>query len=134
MYPIILEELRQTIKVSKRELEADIKDIAEYWETCLEKACIVDRDMAILLLNTCVNCYLRGRGIRLGNFQMMKRNSSVLLALVTLIPLYAWDQDQSQYPKIFELIPINKKVVRDTLNGTDILTQAEKILQDKWEF
>ena len=103
--------------------------MSEYWETCLEKANVVDRDTAIFLLTTCVNCYLRGRGIRLGNYQMLKKNNGILVTLVTLIPLYAWGRPAKNYPKIFELMPIETYKDGTALEGVSILAQAEKILK-----
>jgi hypothetical protein len=134
MYSIILEEMAQTLKISKKELESDIKEISDYWESCLEKASIAERDTAIFLLTTCINCYLRGRGIRLGNFQVLKKNNGVLVTLVTLIPLFAWGQPTSKYPKIYELMPIETYKSGPSLGKSDILAQAEKILKDKWEY
>jgi hypothetical protein len=132
MYAIILEEMGQTLKISKKDLESDIKEISEYWETCLEKANVADRDTAIFLLTTCVNCYLRGRGIHLGNYQMLKKNNGILVTLVTLIPLYAWGRPVKTYPKIYELMPIETYKDGTALEGGSILAQAEKILKEKW--
>jgi hypothetical protein len=134
MYPIILEEMAHTLKISKKELESDIKEITEYWEQCLQKASITDRDTAIFLLTTCVNCYLRGRGIRLGKYQLLRKNESILVTLVTLIPLFAWSRSSSQYPKIYELMPVETYTSGTSLESGDIIAQAEKILQDKWEY
>jgi hypothetical protein len=133
MYPIILEEIGQVLKVSRRDLESDIKDIAEYWETCLDKADVNDKDTAIFLLTTCVTCYLRGRSIHLGNSRTLKKNNGILISLVTLIPLYVWWQPANHYPKIHELIPIETYKVEAASGSGDILAQAEKILQEKWE-
>ena len=133
LYTIILEEMGQTLKISKRELESDVKEISEYWETCLEKANVSDRDTAIFLLTTCINCYLRGRGIRLGNYNLLKKNNNILVTLVTLIPLYAWTRPVSSYPKIYELMPIETYQNQVAGKGWNILIQAEKILRDKWE-
>ena len=134
MYPIILEETAHTLKISKKELESDIKEITEYWEQCLQKASITDRDTAIFLLTTCVNCYLRGRGIRLGKYQLLRKNESILVTLVTLIPLFAWSRSSSQYPKIYELMPVETYTSGTSLESGDIIAQAEKILRDKWEY
>lgn len=133
MYAIILEEMGQALKISRKELESDIKEISEYWENCLEKASIDDRDTAIFLLTTCVNCYLRGKGIRLGNYRALKKNHGVLITFVTLIPLFAWGQPAKKYPKVYELMPIETYKSGAPLQGGDILSQAEKILRDKWE-
>jgi len=132
MYAIILDEMARTLKVSKKELESDIKEIAEYWEHCLQKANVADRDTAIFLLTTCINCYLRGRGIRLGNYQMLRKNNGTLVTLVTLIPLFAWSQPPGHYPKIFELMPVETYSSGTSNENGDILAQAEKILRDKW--
>ena len=134
MYPIILEEMAHTLKISKKELESDIKEITEYWEQCLQKASITDRDTAIFLLTTCVNCYLRGRGIRLGKYQLLRKNESILVTLVTLIPLFAWSRSSSQYPKIYELMPVETYTSGTSLESGDIIAQEEKILRDKWEY
>jgi len=133
MYAIILEEMARTLKISKKDLESDIKEISEYWENCLEKASVTDRDTAIFLLTACVNCYLRGKGIRLGNFQMFRKNNGTLVTLVTLIPLFAWGQSSSRYPKIYELMPVETYTSGSSLETNDILAQAEKILREKWE-
>jgi hypothetical protein len=133
MYAIILDEMARTLKISKKELESDIKEISEYWENCLQKAGVVDRDTAIFILTTCVNCYLRGKGIRLGNFQMFRKNNGTLVTLVTLIPLFAWGQPSNRYPKIYELMPVEIYTSGSSLESNDILAQAEKILRDKWE-
>jgi hypothetical protein len=132
MYPIILEEMVHSLKISKDELEADIQDIAEYWETCLDKAGISNRDTAILVLTTCVSCYMKGRGIDLENNNNPSKNSNLLLTLVTLIPLYAWTRPVDNYPKIHELIPRKQDHLHKASRKTDIISQAEDILRDKW--
>ncbi len=134
MYAIILEEMGQALKISKKELESDIKEISDYWESCLEKANIADRDTAVFLLTTCVNCYLRGRGIRLGNYQMLKKNNGVLVTLVTLVPLFAWGYPKSKYPTVYELMPVEAYKDGTSLESGDIIAQAEKILREKWEY
>jgi hypothetical protein len=131
MYPVMLEEIGLTLKLSKKELESDIKDIAEYWETCLEKAQIEERDTAIFLLTTCVTCYLRGRGIRIGNYKSFKDNHGILVSLVTLIPLFAWKQPAKYYPRIHEIIPIFADNGNTENKGVDIISEAEKILREK---
>jgi len=133
MYPIILEEMARTLKASKKELESDIREITMYWEHTLQKANVSDRDTAIFLLTTCVNCYLRGKGIRLGTYQLLRKNNGTLVTLVTLIPLFAWTQPSDRYPKIFELVPAETYTSGASPGGGDILAQAEKILRDKWE-
>ena len=132
MYPIILEEMVHNLNISKEALEADIQDITEYWETCLDKAGISNRDTAILILTTCVSCYIKGRGIDLDNDKIPSRNSGLLLTLVTLIPLYAWTRPVDNYPKIHELIPRKGDSTDKSARRTDILSQAEDILRDKW--
>lgn len=134
MYVIILEEMGRTLKISKKELESDIKEISEYWENCLEKAKITDRDTAIFILTTCANCYLRGKGVRLGNYHLIRKNNGTLVTLVTLIPLFAWSQPVSHYPKIYELMPVETYSSKTPPESGDILAQAEKILKDKWEY
>jgi hypothetical protein len=133
MYPIILEETARTLKISKKELESDVIEMTEYWEQSLQKANVADRDTAIFLLTTCVNCYLRGRGIRLGNYQLLRKHNGTLVTLVTLIPLFAWTQLSSRYPKICELMPVETYTGGTSLDRGDILAQAEKILKDKRE-
>jgi hypothetical protein len=134
MYPVILEEVSQILRISTRELESDIKEIAEYWEVCLEKAAVSNRDVAIFILTTCANCYLRGRGIRLENHQLLKKNNGVLISLVTLVPLYTWGQPANHFPKIHELIPIEVHSGKTAISSFDILDLAEKILREKSEY
>jgi hypothetical protein len=133
MYPIILEEVGQNLRVSKKDLEADVRDMAEYWESCLEKTNIKDRDTAIYLLTTCINCYLKGKGVHFSNYKLLKRNNSILIALVTLVPLYVWGQSKDDYPKIFELMPVEayKGWERAYGGGYSVLEKAEVILRDK---
>lgn len=132
MYPIILEEMVRSLRVSKEKLEADVQDITEYWETCLDKAGINNRDTAILVLTTCVSCYLKGRNVDLENNKAQTQSSSLLLTLVTLIPLYAWTRPADNYPKIHELIPRKEDSQRKLTRKPDILSQAEDILREKW--
>jgi hypothetical protein len=132
MYPIILEEMIQNLKLSKEEIEADVQDITEYWETCLDKAAVNDRNVAILILTTCVSCYLKGRGIDLENDQSQSKNHGLLLTLVTLIPLFAWTRPADLYPKIHTLIPRRQDAKPAPSNKSNILSQAEEILREKW--
>ncbi len=132
MYPVILQEMVNSLKISKEELEADVQDLTEYWETCLDKADITNRDTAILILTTCVSCYLKGRGIDLENDKALAQNNSLLLTLVTLIPLYAWTRPVDNYPKIHELIPHKKNSKQETVHKNSIIAQAEDILREKW--
>ena len=132
MYPVILEEVGQHLRVSKRDLEADVRDIAEYWENCLVKAKIQDRDTAIFLLTTCINCYLKGKGIHFANFKLLKKHNRILIALVTLVPLYVWGKNRDDYPKIFDLMPVEiYKPLNESRGCTDVLNQAEEILRKK---
>jgi hypothetical protein len=133
IYTILIEEMARILKISKRELESDIKEISEYWETCLEKADVMDRDTAIFILTTCVNCYLRGRGVRLGSYPVLKKNNGVLASFVTLVPLYTWRQSADYYPKVHKLIPREIYYLETTPKGEDVLAQAQKILEEKWE-
>jgi hypothetical protein len=133
MYTILLEEMARVLKITRRELESDIKEISEYWETCLEKAGVMDRDTAIFILTTCVNCYLRGRGVRLGNYHLLRQNNGILVSFVTLVPLYTWRQSVSYYPKVHELIPREVYRFGTNIKGGDVLAQAQKILEEKWE-
>jgi hypothetical protein len=132
MYPIILEEMVRSLKVSREKLEADVQDITEYWETCLDKTGINDRDTAILVLTTCVSCYLKGRNVDLENTKSQTQSSGLLLTLVTLIPLFAWTRPVDNYPKIHQLIPRREEQQRKPTRQTDILSQAEDILKEKW--
>ncbi len=132
MYPIILEEMIQSLKISKDDLEADVHDITEYWETCLDKAGISNRDTAILILTTGISCYLKGRGINVEKNKASTDNSGLLLTLVTLIPLYAWTRPADNYPKIHDLIPLKQGARRNPARQKDMLSQVEDILQDKW--
>ncbi len=131
MYPIILEEMGRNLKISKRELENDIKYIAEYWETSLKKAPVQDRNTAIFLLTTFVDCYLRGRGLRAGNTRTANWHRAVLTSLVTLIALFALKQPQVRYPKVHEMVPLDIGIVDNTYRSWDILSEAEKILKEK---
>jgi hypothetical protein len=132
MYPVILQEMVNSLKISKEELETDVQDITEYWETCLDKAGITNRDTAILILTTCVSCYLKGRGVDLDNNKALAQNNGLLLTLVTLIPLYAWTRPLDNYPKIHELIPRKKDLKQESVHKNDIISQAENILREKW--
>jgi hypothetical protein len=132
MYPVILQEMVHSLKISKEDLEADIQDITEYWETCLDKANITNRDTAILILTTCVSCYLKGRNIDLENDKSIAKNNSLLLTLVTLIPLYAWTRPVDNYPRIHKLIPRKTDSPLKPAKKNDILSQAEDILREKW--
>jgi hypothetical protein len=132
MYPVILQEMVNTLKISKEDLEVDVRDITEYWETCLDKAGITNRDTAILILTTCVSCYLKGRGIDLENDKALSQNNGLLLTLVTLIPLYAWTRPVDNYPKIHQLIPRKTDSEPKPTRKTDILSQAEDIVREKW--
>jgi hypothetical protein len=132
MYPVILEEVGQNLKVSKRDLEADIRDIAEYWESCLAKANIQDRDTAIFMLTTCINCYLKGKGIHFANFKLLKKHNRILIALVTLVPLYVWGKNKDDYPKIFDLMPVEiYRSLDESHVSNNVLNQAEEILRKK---
>jgi hypothetical protein len=129
MYLMMLEEVGQTLNISTRELQLDVKSITEYWESSLEKANISNRDTAIFFLTSCVSCYLNGRGFRISSAKMMQQNHDILVALVTLVPLYAWKQSANSYPKIVQVIP---SLAEDNVHGPgDVLAQAEKILREK---
>jgi len=132
MYPAILEDIIHSLNISKEELESHVHDITEYWETCLDKGAINNRDTAILVLTTCVSCYLTGRGINLENSRISDASSGLLLTLVTLIPLYAWTRPENNFPKIHALIPCKKSSKLKADSKIDILSQAEDILRNKW--
>ena len=132
VYPVILQEMVTSLKISKEELESDIQDLTEYWETCLDKSGITSRDTSILILTTCISCYLKGRGIDLDNGKAIGQNNGLLLTLVTLIPLYAWTRPVENYPKIHLLIPHKTNPAQKLSVKKDILSQAEDILREKW--
>jgi hypothetical protein len=129
LYDLILDQMGPMLKVSKRDLELDIKSITNYWETSLERAQVADRDTAIFLLTTCATCYLSGRDVRMDNPVTLKENHKILVALVTLITLYAWKQASGPFPKIKELLPVEIK--KGGCLGGDIVAQAEQILREK---
>lgn len=131
LYDLILEQLRPILRVSKKDLEKDIKNITGYWETSLERARIKDRDTAIFLLTTYSTCYLSGRDIRMDNPGTLKENHNLLVAMVTLVTLYAWKQSARPFSKIRELVPLDMDNVKSTCQGSDILSQAERILREK---
>jgi hypothetical protein len=131
MYPIILEEMARNLKISKRDLESDIKHIAEYWETTLIKIPVDDMDVAIFLLTTFVDCYLWGRGVDVRLKRTSDWHRAILTSLVTLIALYALKQPESRYPKIHVLVPLDKAIVDNSYRSWDILSEVEKILKEK---
>jgi hypothetical protein len=132
MYPIILQEVTSVLGISRRELESDVRDIAEYWETCLQKVPVGDRDTAIYLLTTYATCYLKGRGVRLSNLKTLKKNNGILVTFVTLVPLYIWKQPENGFPKVHELIPFDIDNSGYQSGVFDILAQAEEILRESW--
>jgi hypothetical protein len=131
LYPILIEEMVTILHISKKDLEADVQDIAEYWETCLDKAGILNRDTAILILTTCVSCYLKGRCIDLEDNETTAGINGLLLTLVTLIPLFAWTRPVTNYPKIHQLIPCKKEHSKQLETKSEVLSQAEEILRNR---
>ena len=131
LYDLILEQMGPMLRISKRDLERDIKNITSYWETSLEKAQIGDRDTAIYLLTTFATCYLNGRDIRVDNPDAIKENHKILVAMVTLVTLFAWKQTSRSFSKIKELFPLDICGSKGTDSSTDIIAQAEKILREK---
>jgi hypothetical protein len=90
VYLIVLEETLQSLTLSRKTLETDIKQIAERCEDSLEKAHVNDRETAMWLLSDCIKCYLNGRGLRFDKPSLQKKNKTILVSLVTLISLFAW--------------------------------------------
>ena len=133
MYSMLLEDMGKTLKIQIKDLESDIKDMAEYWETTLEKTHISDRDTAISLLTSLVHCYLRGRGIRIASYQMLRKNKETLIALVTLVFLFSWKQPYKYYPTVRTILPRDIDNTVETITVVDVLSQAEEILKRKWE-
>jgi hypothetical protein len=130
LYPIILEEMGRILRISRRDLEYDIRGITDYWEANLEKAQINNRDTAIFVLTSLVTCYLRGKGFYISNSRRLNENHGILITLVTLATLYAWKQPERYYPRIHELVPLYNEGESE-LPSNHVLRQAEKILREK---
>jgi hypothetical protein len=131
LYITILEEIMQSLKISREELEFDIRRLTERCETNLGKAGISDSDTALDLLTEYVKIYLNNRKIRFDKRKTPEKDRSLLVSIATLVPLYARTESAKNWPMICKLIPTGSDTDEATSTKGDILTQAEKILREK---
>jgi hypothetical protein len=75
--------------VKSRIIEADIKDLAWVWEETLSQARFADPRLAFYVLRALSRSYLRGRDLRMGNHQGLRRHEVTEAKLMRILVGYA---------------------------------------------
>jgi hypothetical protein len=84
-----LETLSTMLGVKSRIIEADIKDLAWVWEETLSQARFADPRLAFYVLRALSRSYLRGRDLRMGNHQGLRRHEVTEAKLMRILVGYA---------------------------------------------
>jgi hypothetical protein len=129
----ILEETSQGLNMSRQQLKADMKRLAEYWEIVLQNGKVDNVNTAILFLDASIHGYLKAKGIDLGKKKISKKEHEILTGIILLVPIYVWEQPPECFPKIHQLTPLAEEELARVLKGGDVLAQAEKILREMSE-
>ncbi len=87
----LLEALSATLRVKDRIVRADVKDLAWLWEETLSEAKFADPRLAFYMLRAIARSYLRGRNLRMGNYQGFLRHQWTEAVLTTVLVKYVAD-------------------------------------------
>jgi len=124
-----LETLSATLGVKSRIVEADIKDMAWLWEETLKEAKFADPRLAFHVLRAVSRSYLRGRNLRMGNFQGLNRHQWTEAALIIVLVRYV--SDDEVFDCLHQAGVTSVKSFTSALNSYfDILDEANRILQE----
>lgn len=110
-------------------IEADIKDLAWLWEETLSEAKFADPRLAFYVLRAVSRSYLRGRNLRMGNFQGFNRYQCEYVAIMTTLVRYV--SDDPVFDCLHQAGVTSVKAFAAVLNSYfDILDEANRILQE----
>ena len=110
-------------------VEADIKDLAWLWEETLSEAKFADPRLAFYVLRAVSRSYLRGRDLRMGNFQGFNRYQREYAAMMTILVRYV--SDDAVFDCLHQAGVTSVKAFAEVLNSYfDILDEANRILQE----
>ncbi len=124
-----LETLSSTLGVKSPIVEADIKDLAWLWEKTLSEAKFADPRLAFYVLRAVSRSYLRGRNLRMGNFQGLNRHQLKQVALMTVLVLYV--SDDAAFDCLHQAGVTSVKAFASVLDSYfDILDDANRILKE----
>lgn len=84
-----INEVASTLGIKPRVLSADIKELAWLWEEAMEDVQAMNPLAAMDTLNPIVKAYLRGKGIRMGNWQGIWRHCTTKAHVARLVILQA---------------------------------------------
>ena len=124
-----LETLSATLGVRSRIVEADIKDLARSWEEPLRDAKFADPRLAFYVLRAVARAYLRGRNLRMGNSQGLRRHESKEAMLMKILAQYA--AEESVFDCLHEIGVSSVESFASALNSYfDIVDEANCIQQE----
>ena len=121
--------LSAALSVKSPIVEADIKDLAWLWEETLSEAKFADPRLAFYVLRAVSRSYLRGRDLRMGNFQGFNRYQREYVAMMTILVRYV--SDDAVFECLHQAGVTSVKAFAEVLNSYfDILDEANRILQE----
>lgn len=129
------ESLSTTLRVPRRNLDQDIRQLAYAWDEALAAAEMPAVNQAFPCLCALVRMYLRGRGLRMGNYQGYKRHGLTSAMMATVVVMTVIEEGPIIFPLLHKLGFDSWDTARETLRGQvggfDILSAAEDILNQK---
>jgi len=124
-----LETLSAMLDLKSRIIEADIKDLAWLWEETLSEAKFADPRLAFHVLRAVSRSYLRGRNLRMGNFQGLNRHQWTKATLMIVLVRYV--SDKEVFDCLHQAGVTSIKSFTSVLNSYfDIVDEANRILQE----
>jgi hypothetical protein len=84
-----IEIISNTIDVKNHIFKADVKELARAWEEPLRDARFADPRLAFYVLKAVARAYLRGRNLRMGNAQGLRRHEVTEAKLMRILVGYA---------------------------------------------
>ncbi|AQU05293.1 hypothetical protein B1778_00695 [Dehalococcoides mccartyi] len=125
-----IEIISNTLDVKSRIVTADIKELARFWEEPLRDARFADPRLAFYILKAVARAYLRGRNLRMGNAQGLRRHELTKAMLMRTMIRYA--AGESMFSCLYETGVISLKAFASALNSyADIADEASKVLQER---
>ena len=125
-----MEIISNTISVKNDVFRADIKELARAWEEPLRDARFADPRLAFYVLKAMARAYLRGRNLRMGNAQGLRRHEVTEAKLMRIIVGYAAGEAIFGCLRDIGVISLQSFIVALN-NYTDIADEVNDTLQEE---
>ena len=131
-----LDSLSTVLGVKSQVLEADIKELVWFWEEIVEGISSTSPELVLLVLTYLCKAYLRGRNVRMGNYQGIWRHIDKKAAAIMLTIEHVAG-DKYGFDSLHKAGVTSVREFRDAVMGFakdknyDILDEVKQFLNEK---